>query len=209
VARLYPPAWRARYGPEFEALLEDAKLTWSDLLDVFAGALRERIVAHKAGRALEGANLTMNDAATSVRILDLQDRDIPHGYEFEATIEQTRLDGGKSIVRQFCRELDFGGAYLTVSHMSRDSDPARTWIVSGTKGEVAGDFRTDRTEMLALCADGTVHRSEQTVKTWLKYEGIRERLREAYRGGKEAGLSADQVCQRLRSRHNPEPEERA
>ena len=40
IANLYPPRWRERYGSEFEALLEDASLTWRDLLDVAVGALR-------------------------------------------------------------------------------------------------------------------------------------------------------------------------
>ncbi|HTX37985.1 MAG TPA: hypothetical protein VME43_23305 [Bryobacteraceae bacterium] len=38
-ARLYPPAWRARYGAEFDALLEDAGAGWSVLGDVLKGAI--------------------------------------------------------------------------------------------------------------------------------------------------------------------------
>ena len=38
-ARLYPASWRRRYGGEFEALLEDAKLTPADLWDVLREAL--------------------------------------------------------------------------------------------------------------------------------------------------------------------------
>jgi LPS O-antigen subunit length determinant protein (WzzB/FepE family) len=34
-ARLYPRAWRERYGAEFEALLDDAHPRWTDLFDVF------------------------------------------------------------------------------------------------------------------------------------------------------------------------------
>jgi hypothetical protein len=206
LARLYPQHWRVRYGTEFEALLQDAHLTWSDLLDVVAGAFRSRIEAGKAGHLAEGENETMEHPATLVRILDLKDRDIPRGYELETTIEHSREDGTKTIVRQFFRELDFGGSYLTVSHMARDSEAAQTLIVSGTKGEVAGDFRTDRTEMIALHADGTVRRSEQTVKTWLKHEAIRETLRAAYRRGQGAGLSPDQVYQELRVKHASESE---
>jgi hypothetical protein len=206
LARLYPRQWRVRYGREFEALLEDADLTWSGLLDVIAGALRVRIEAGKAGRLAEGENETMEHPATLVRILDLKDRDIPHGYELETTIEHTRADGSKAIVRQFFRELDFGAAYLTVSHMARDSGTPQTFIVSGTKGEVAGDFRTDRTEMIALHADGTVRHSEQTVKTWLKHEAIREKLRAAYRNSQQAGLSPDQVYQELHAKYGSESE---
>jgi len=35
---LYPPAWRKRYGAEFDDLLEDAGSRWSDLWDVLKGA---------------------------------------------------------------------------------------------------------------------------------------------------------------------------
>lgn len=206
LARLYPRHWRARYGREFEALLEDAHLTWSDLFDVIAGSFRARLETGKAGQLAKGENNTMDHPATLVRVLDLKDRDIPHGYELETTIEHTREDGSKTIVRQFCRELDFGASYLTVSHLSRDSRSAQTFIVSGTKGDVAGDFRTDRTEMVTLHADGTVRRSEQTVKTWLKHEAIRETLRAAYRKGQQAGLSPDQVYQELRGKHGSESE---
>ena len=37
-ARLYPQAWRARYGEEFEALVEDAAADWRQLWDVTLGA---------------------------------------------------------------------------------------------------------------------------------------------------------------------------
>lgn len=205
LARLYPQPWRERYGREFEALLEDANLTWSDLLDVVAEAFRARIEVGKGGQLPEGEN-TMGHSATLVRVVDLKDRDILHGYELETTIEHTREDGSKTIVRQFFRELDFGASYLTVSHLSRDCGTAQTFIVSGTKGEVAGDFRTDRTELIALHADGTVRRSEQTVKTWLKHEAIRETLRAAYRRGQGGGLSPDQVYQELRVKHASESE---
>jgi capsular polysaccharide biosynthesis protein len=37
-ARLYPAAWRARYGREFEALLDDLRPSWRDLWDILYGA---------------------------------------------------------------------------------------------------------------------------------------------------------------------------
>ena len=37
-ARLYPAEWRMRYGAEFDVLLDDAPLRWSDLGDVVRGA---------------------------------------------------------------------------------------------------------------------------------------------------------------------------
>jgi hypothetical protein len=38
-ARLYPRAWRERYGEEFDALVEDAGAGWRDLWDVGRGAV--------------------------------------------------------------------------------------------------------------------------------------------------------------------------
>lgn len=39
LARRYPAAWRERYGAEFDALLAESDLRWSDVLDIAAGAL--------------------------------------------------------------------------------------------------------------------------------------------------------------------------
>jgi hypothetical protein len=40
LARLYPKSWRKRYGPEFDALLEDSKPSARDIFDVFCAALK-------------------------------------------------------------------------------------------------------------------------------------------------------------------------
>jgi hypothetical protein len=37
--RLYPPQWRERYGPEFDALLDDMNPGFGDILDIVKGAL--------------------------------------------------------------------------------------------------------------------------------------------------------------------------
>jgi hypothetical protein len=47
--------------------------------------------------------------------------------------------------------------------------------------------------MLVLRADGTIQRTEQTVKTSLKYDAIRDRLRLRYRSGMADGLSPDEI----------------
>jgi hypothetical protein len=41
--RLYPAAWRKRYGAEFEALLEEAPQGWSAVFDLFTGAIRMQL----------------------------------------------------------------------------------------------------------------------------------------------------------------------
>jgi hypothetical protein len=41
--RLYPAAWRERYGAEFNALLDDVNPRWWDVLDVLRGALQMQL----------------------------------------------------------------------------------------------------------------------------------------------------------------------
>src|SRR5205807_10433015 len=115
------------------------------------------------------------------------------GYETEAVVEQTRADGNTTVVRQLWRELDFGECYVTVNHGTSDAKGAQTFIITGRKGEIAADFRTDRTEMLVLESDGTVRRTEQTVKTSMKYEAIRKEFRENFRRSLASGLSPEEA----------------
>lgn len=132
------------------------------------------------------------------RIVNLVSRDIPNGYELQTVVEYPREDGSTMLVRQFHREVDLGDTYITLSHSSRGWEPAQTIVICGRKGEVDGDFRTDETEMLVLHIDGTVQRTEQTVKTWLKSDVIRQRMREKYRTGMAAGLSPDEIYRQIR-----------
>jgi hypothetical protein len=182
IARLYPRRWRARYGQEFDALLEDANLGWRDLFDVLLTALEIRM-----------------KSTPTPRIVNLASRDIPHGYELETAVEYPCVDGSTLLVRGFLREIDLGDSYITLSHSTRGFEPAQTILVCGRKGEVDGDFRTDETEMLVLQIDGTIHRTEQTVKTWLKCDAIRDRMREKYRSGMAAGLSPDEIFHQIRA----------
>lgn len=182
LARLYPRRWRERYGEEFDALIEDADLSFRDLFDIAISVLEVEM-----------------KTTPSARLVDLASRDIPHGYELESTAEYRREDGGSMLVRSFSRELDFGDSYITLNHWSRGAGPAQTVLVFGKKGETDGDFRTDETEMLVLQADGTVRRTEQTVKTYLKWDSIRDRLREKYRKGMAAGLTPDEIHRQIRA----------
>ena len=47
-AYLYPAAWRARYGAEFDALLDDANVRWRDLADVLRGAFIMQLTSWKS-----------------------------------------------------------------------------------------------------------------------------------------------------------------
>jgi hypothetical protein len=50
VVRLYPAAWRERYGEEFSALLEDVPPRWRDLFDVVKGAIAMQVSQNRALR---------------------------------------------------------------------------------------------------------------------------------------------------------------
>lgn len=180
IARFYPRWWRSRYGQEFDALIEDTTVTLRDVFGVALSVLEIRV-----------------KPTTLPRILNLASRDVPHGYELETAVEYPREDGSTMLVRGFHREIDLGDSYVTLSHTARGSAPAQTILVFGKKGEVDGDFRTDETVMLILHADGTVQRTEQTVKTSLIYDAIRERLRDRYRSGMKAGLTSDEIHRRI------------
>lgn len=47
LVRLYPRAWRERYGPEFMALLEEQPLTLRSVLDIVRGALDAHWLARR------------------------------------------------------------------------------------------------------------------------------------------------------------------
>ena len=182
LTRFYPRWWRARYGCEFEALIEDSTITVLDLFGVVRSALEMRM-----------------KTTPSPHIVSLASRDIPQGHELESSVEMPQPDGSTMLVRNFCREMDLGDSYVTLNHWSRGAQPAQTVLVFGRKGEVDGDFGTDKTEMLVLGPDGTIQRTEQTVKTWLKYDAIRDGLRDRYRNGMQTGLTPDEIFQRIRS----------
>jgi uncharacterized protein involved in exopolysaccharide biosynthesis len=50
LSQLYPSRWRKRYGAEFNALLEDAKLSADDLFDIFWGAFKMQMTTWSFGR---------------------------------------------------------------------------------------------------------------------------------------------------------------
>jgi hypothetical protein len=50
LARLYPAGWRARYGAEFDALLEDVTPSTRQALDVFLGAMSMQLTTWNFGK---------------------------------------------------------------------------------------------------------------------------------------------------------------
>ena len=82
--RLYPARWRARYGREFETLLDQLEPDWRTALDVFCGAMTMQIqrpgilivMCAALGGALAGAvSLRLPDAYSSAAILRLSSSD--------------------------------------------------------------------------------------------------------------------------------------
>lgn len=66
LVRLYPPAWRTRYGAEFEALLEAEALRPSTLLDLACGAALARYY-QLSGRGVEAMQPYPASVLTLVR----------------------------------------------------------------------------------------------------------------------------------------------
>lgn len=72
-ARLYPSAWRARYGAEFEALLEDAGSGWRDVGDVFKGAIQMHLTGWSF-RSFTAAGAALGLIAAALIAFQTQDR---------------------------------------------------------------------------------------------------------------------------------------
>ena len=54
LARLYPASWRARYGAEFDALLEEVTPSTRQALEVFLGAMNMQITTWNFGKIVTG-----------------------------------------------------------------------------------------------------------------------------------------------------------
>jgi len=60
-ARLYPKAWRERYGAEFDALLDDISPSLGDLCDVLGNVLRVRVTTpvYPLFASVDGSSVTL------------------------------------------------------------------------------------------------------------------------------------------------------
>ena len=58
--RCYPARWRARYGDEFEALLEERPLGPFDVADILLGALDAQLRLRGRGAAAQERGFTMS-----------------------------------------------------------------------------------------------------------------------------------------------------
>lgn len=67
LTRLYPRAWRQRYGDEFTALLEQHQLSFWDILDIIQCACEAHVVALRA-IITEDSMMCMTSANLRMRI---------------------------------------------------------------------------------------------------------------------------------------------
>jgi hypothetical protein len=67
LAMLYPASWRARYGAEFEALLDDVSPSSRQALDVFLGAMSMQITTWNFGKVVAISDLNLLFALELVR----------------------------------------------------------------------------------------------------------------------------------------------
>jgi LPS O-antigen subunit length determinant protein (WzzB/FepE family) len=85
--RLYPSAWRKRYGNEFQALLEDVNPGWRELFDVFGGAIKMQLTTGatymKLGAGFALAGLLIATIASFV---------VPKEYVSTAVLRVTNVD---------------------------------------------------------------------------------------------------------------------
>jgi hypothetical protein len=64
LAKLYPAPWRARYGAEFDQLVEDSRTGWGDAANVVTGALKMQFTKWGYGRfAMAGVLIGMIGSA--------------------------------------------------------------------------------------------------------------------------------------------------
>lgn len=71
--RLYPSAWRARYGGELEVLMEDAGPRWTDIFDLLRGALTMQMTSLNFWKIAVGCAFS-GVLISGVWSLTLQDR---------------------------------------------------------------------------------------------------------------------------------------
>jgi hypothetical protein len=87
LARLYPPAWRQRYGAEFDALLEDANPTARDAFDLLWGAFKMQITSWSFGRTTLAGSLAGILVAAAISLA------VPVHYLSQSFVEVTPAEG--------------------------------------------------------------------------------------------------------------------
>ncbi len=100
IARLYPYAWRKRYGAEFDALIEDSKPSPMWLLDTLKGAFAAQIKVNGmrlatfgiVGAALAGAfAFTMKDSFRGTAVLKATNLNPVTAFEVQTSFSRNAL----------------------------------------------------------------------------------------------------------------------
>ena len=74
IARMYPGAWRGRYGVEFDALMEDVEPDWREVANVLGEAVKMQIASGRGFVKLAGTMALMGALAALGVSLRLPDR---------------------------------------------------------------------------------------------------------------------------------------
>jgi hypothetical protein len=131
--RLYPAWWRRRYASEFEALLEDVKPGWHELLDVIRGGLTMQIkilgtipvVCALAGAIVGGIMaLRTPEVFASSATIRLKAREIANPEDLRISVE--RALGASSGTREATLVMFRGDSAQTTLRLTYlDRDPAQ------------------------------------------------------------------------------------
>ena len=143
-ARLYPAAWRRRYGDEFEALLEDSGATWRGALDVLRGALMMHMNTRSSIKIVVLATLIGLLLGVSASFL------VPAGYSSGVAVLITVATGGNAGRRvnrlmqlAFDKDQSVQALRQEIRIERRRSMPASDpqWFPGGTTTEFSVEIR--------------------------------------------------------------------
>ena len=140
-ARLYPRAWRARYGEEFDAFIDDLTPRWRDVLNILVGALIMQIsrlaalpVAFAIGGAILGGavSLAMPPVYASSSLVlalmpsrpsDDSERTLPIRETVEAVLQEAAVD--KRVITVTLRSEHGRAAVVDVSASEGSASAAK------------------------------------------------------------------------------------
>jgi hypothetical protein len=125
LVRLYPRAWRERYGEEFSALLEQSDVTWRVRFDVLSGATREwvRAVVHPGRQGSPTAALLIRGfgrlAAVALLSVLLAQAVWPAARWVDAHVPWVTSIGYGSLLGMFIVARGFVAFWLVMSRAGR------------------------------------------------------------------------------------------
>ena len=115
-ARLYPKAWRARYGDEFAAMIEDlpeGRARWATVGDILRGAVRMRARQSVMGMAVLGG-LAGIVIAAGVGLA------IPNEYRTSALVRVESRVTDEMLSAAVERMIETGKGYDVAERIDRD-----------------------------------------------------------------------------------------